>query len=403
MSFNNSRLHFLEQARDLSDIGKTGVSLHCHTLFSKEALDFIPYYAAKIPIVSNIWERECRRYHEREGRPPNFTTGYWEPPLTGHAVFEMETEQMGRLGLEGVVSITDHDSVQANLDLNLDIDNSRAPISMEWTVPYGCAYFHLGIHNLPAGRAETIAQSLVDYTFSSESPDNDQLHEIFALLNDMPEVLIVMNHPVWDIEMIGQARHEALMEMFVADHAKWLHAIEVNGFRPWSENTAAIELAERLGLPLISGGDRHCLHSNTMINVTGARSFSEFAAEIREDKLSNIVVMPEYREPLASRQIKSMAQILGHYPEFPKGRQQWFDRVYFNAEDETGVRSLASHWGGTCPAWHRWAISLLSVLGHRSLHPFFRLAVSRADIAPVESKTQSPPVMIGGGRLTLDH
>lgn len=293
----NRSIHFLEKPRDLSEIGGTGVSLHCHTKYSRETLDFLPYYAAMIPIVSYFWERGCRRYSEREGKAPNFKTGYWEPPLTGHQVYEMETKQMNRVGLDSIVSITDHDTIQAGVEINRDIDNARAPISMEWTVPFGRAYFHLGVHNLPPDRAVEITRELLDFTFAGGEPDNERLHEIFAMLNEIPETLVIFNHPVWDIEMIGQERHNALLELFIAEHAKWLHAIEVNGFRPWSENQAAIELAERVGMPLISGGDRHCLHSNTMINVTSADSFAEFADEIRVEKRSNIVVMPDIANP----------------------------------------------------------------------------------------------------------
>jgi hypothetical protein len=402
MSLNNTKIHFLEKHRGMGDFAKTGVSLHCHTLHSKETLDFIPYYAEQIPIVSRIWKRECRRYYEREGKMPNFNTGYWEPPLTGGEVFGMESAQINKAGLNAIVSITDHDCIQANLDLNREIDNSHAPISMEWTVPFGCAYFHLGVHNLPTGRADEITRLLLDYTRAKGEPDNERLNDLFAFLNEIPSVLVVLNHPVWDIEMIGQTEHNALLESFVAEHSRWIHAIELNGFRPWSENKGAIELAERLNLPLVSGGDRHCLHSNTILNVTNAESFAEFASEIREDKFSSIVVMPEYHEPLVSRQISSMAQILGHYPNFPEGRRTWSDRIYFDANDGTGVRSLTSCWSGSGPKLYGLAIHLLSVLGHRGLHPIFRLASDPSDVAPRESKTREKPG-IAGSRLVEDH
>jgi hypothetical protein len=382
MSYQNDCIHFIEKPLDLSPIGKVGVSLHCHTRFSKEMLDFLPYYAAAIPVVRNVWERECRRYELREGKAPNFNTGYWEPPLTGNQVFESERGRLAASGLDALVSITDHDSIGANLEIREEVANSIAPVSMEWTVPFGRAYFHLGIHNLPVDRSDELSRQLLNYTFAEGQPDNARLHEIFEMLNALPEVLIVFNHPVWDIEMIGQEEHNVLLKSFVAEHIRWIHALEINGFRPWNENRQTIALAEQCGLPLISGGDRHCLHTNTMVNITDAGSFAEFVDEIRIDRRSSIAVMPEYREPLALRQVSSMAQIMGYYPEFPVGRQRWFDRVYFDAEDGTGLRSLASHWEGKGPAWHRLAIGLISVLSHRTFRPLYHLTVEEHDIVP---------------------
>ncbi len=127
MSLKNTRLHILHKAKDLSKEAKTGVSLHCHTQHSKELLDFVPFYAAKIPVVSYFWEKECRRYLEREGKNlPNFSTGYWSPPLTGNEVFQSETEQINRAGLEAIISITDHDCIEANLEINRQIPNAQA-------------------------------------------------------------------------------------------------------------------------------------------------------------------------------------------------------------------------------------------------------------------------------------
>lgn len=395
MNINNTRIQILDKPRDLGKDGTTGVSLHCHTLYSREMLDFMPFYAEKIPVVRHIWKRECRRYTEREGSPPDFSTGYWQPPLTGHQVFDMEQDQMSKAGLEAIVSITDHDSIEANLELNEDSDNAVAPISMEWTVPFGCAYFHLGVHNIPPGRAAEIKQSLLDYTFAGVEPDNEKLHDIFSMLDEMPGVLVIFNHPIWDIEMIGQDRHNILLDSFVAEHSSWLHAIEINGFRPWSENRAAMEIAKSLGLPMISGGDRHCLHSNTMLNVTNAETFAEFANEIRVDRHSHVVVMPDYHKPLVSRQVQSIAEIMAFYPEFPEGRRRWYERVYFDADDTTGVRSLASHWNGREPVWHRWAILALKALSHPGLTPIYRLWDDAGDRVPKEARGSSQSSTIG--------
>ncbi|HXH70235.1 MAG TPA: hypothetical protein VNI60_07890 [Pyrinomonadaceae bacterium] len=402
MNLKQTRLHILHKPKDLGKEAKTGVSLHCHTLHSKEMLDFVPYYAAKIPIVSYFWEKECRRYFEREGKLPNFSTGYWSPPLTGHEVYQSEKEQINQAGLEAVVSITDHDCIEANLEVNQQIPNSQAPISMEWTVPFEYAFLHVGVHNLPPKRAVEITEQLLNYSFSSESPDNKKLHEIFAMLNEIPEILVVLNHPVWDIEMIGDERHLALLKHFVAEHGKWIHAFEVNGFRSWSENQAVIEMAETLGFPLVTGGDRHCCHTNTVINLTNSKTFAEFAEEIRVDKYSEVVLMPEYREPLHSRQISSIAEILKNYPEFPEGRRRWFDRVHIDVEDNSGLRPLSFHWKGGGPKWLRWAMWAVGILGHKSMRPAFRLAMKQEDRVPKQITNGRPQSTIIGEPLATN-
>ncbi|MDQ3748977.1 MAG: hypothetical protein M3367_08205 [Acidobacteriota bacterium] len=400
MNLKQTRLRILHKAKDLGKEAKTGVSLHCHTEHSKEMLDFVPHYAAKFPIVSYFWEKERQRYFGREGKEPNFSTGYWSPPFTGLEVYRLEKEQINGMGLEAVVSITDHDCIDANLQVGEQNNPAQAPISMEWTVPFEYAFLHVGVHNLPPERAVEITEQLLDYTFSKESPSNEKLHEIFALLDEIPEVLIVLNHPLWDIEIVGQQRHEDLLEHFIKEHGKWIHAFEINGFRSWSENKAVMDLAESLNIPLVTGGDRHCGKPNTVINLTNAKTFAEFAEEIRVDKQSEVVIMPEYRQPLHSRQLGSIVEILKHYPEFPEGRRRWFDRVHFDTGDGFGLRPLSVHWKGGGPKWLRQAVWLCGILSHKSLRPAFRLAMNHKDIVPKQSTVSRQRLTVGSEPLT---
>ncbi|MGQ0540923.1 MAG: PHP domain-containing protein [Blastocatellia bacterium] len=403
MKANLRNVRFLERGEKLSNAAMTGVSLHCHTLHSKELLDFVPYYAERIPVVSYFWRREMRRHMERDGRLPDFTKGYWAPPLTGHDVFGMEAKSMRRLGLDAIVSITDHDSINANLELLHDIDGKKAPVSMEWTVPFEEAFFHIGVHNLPVDRAEAITSELLAYTHAKGKPDNARLHQIFEMLNEIPETLVVLNHPIWDIEMIGQQTHERLLARFVAEHAKWMHALEINGFRSWDENQLVVDMAEAIGLPLVSGGDRHCCQSNTMINITDAGSFDEFAAEIRDDGYSRIAIMPEYNDPLPSRQLRSMAQILGNYSHFPEGRRIWSDRIYLDYQDGEGLKSLTERWNGRIPKWTYFAFAALSALGHPIMQPMIALTVGDTDIGRDERKTPDTGFAIGNSPLSAER
>jgi hypothetical protein len=383
MNLEKTRLHILRKADGLSKKAKTGVSLHCHTEHSKEMLDFIPHYAEKLPIIATFWRRERERYLAREGKGIDFSTAYWSPPLSPYEVYDIERRQIEDAGLNSIVSLTDHDSINATLEVNEVHPNHKAPISMEWTVPYEYGFFHVGVHNLPKERSAEITETLLDFTFNKEKQGNGRLTELFAMLSEIPQVLIILNHPLWDIEIVGQERHEALLRSFIKTHGKWIHAFEINGFRSWSENKAVIELAESLGIPVATGGDRHGCKPNTVINLTDAATFDEFVEEIRISKRSEVVLMPAYEQPLHSRQLESFAEILSHYPHFREGRQRWFDRVFFDTGDGKGVRSLASHgWKLGGPLWLRWAIWTLGVLGSPTVRPLFRLARKRADRVP---------------------
>jgi hypothetical protein len=163
MKKRSGEVIFLKSGEQVDTLAATGVSLHCHTLHSKELLDFVPYYAERIPVASYFWRRSMRR-HAENGQIPDFKSGYWEPPLTGQEVFESESQSLAALGLDSIVSITDHDSINANLELRRNIAATHAPISLEWTVPFENAFFHVGVHNLPIDLAKDIAEGLLEYT-----------------------------------------------------------------------------------------------------------------------------------------------------------------------------------------------------------------------------------------------
>ena len=381
MNLKRTRLHILHKPKDLSKAANTGISLHCHTEHSKEMLNFIPHYAAKLPIIAYFWDRENKSHLKRRGKEISFEGAYWLPPMSAQDVYNIEKTQINEAGLNAITSITDHDSIDANLQLNEDTPNEQAPISMEWTVPFEFGFFHVGVHNLPKERALELTKTLLDYTFSKENQTTAALGEMFAMLHDLPEVLIVLNHPLWDIEIAGKEKHALLLKNFLREHGRWIHALEINGFRKWSENKAVIELAEALNLPIVTGGDRHGCKPNTVINLTNGKTFAEFVEEIRVDKRSEVALMPEYRQPLHSRQLQSFGEILRHYPEFPEGRRQWFDRVYYDY-DGLGLRKLSVHWTYGGPLWLQLATWTLGVSGSPRLRPLFRLAMKREDRVP---------------------
>ena len=407
MNLKQTRLHILREAENLAPKATTGVSLHCHTEHSKEMLDFVPHYAGKFPVISYFWKKEKKKYEEKEGKGIDFSTAFWSPPMTARSVYDIEKCQINGAGLDAIVSLTDHDSIDSTLELNEHNGNSRAPISLEWTVPFDYGFFHLGVHNLPKETAVELTKTLLDFTFIKENHTNDHLHDMFAMLNDLPGVLIILNHPLWDIEIVGKERHEALLKNFIHTHGRWIHAFEINGFRSWSENKAVLEMAEALGLPVATGGDRHGCSPNTVLNLTNADTFEGFVDEIRIAKKSEVVLMPEYEHPLHSRQLQSFSEILKHYPEFDEGRQKWFERVFFDSGDGQGLRPLSSHgWKRGGPNWLRGAIWTLGFLGGPKMRPFFRVARKKHDRIPKQSSInsqQSTAIVEKAGELITDN
>ncbi|HLA94911.1 MAG TPA: hypothetical protein VK612_04260 [Pyrinomonadaceae bacterium] len=390
MNLERTRLHILREAENLTSKAKTGVSLHCHTELSEEMLDFVPHYAEQLPIIATFWRREQRKYLARTGREIDFSNSYWSPPLSGQGVYDIEKKQMTDAGLNAIISLTDHDSIDSPLEVNETTPNTHAPISMEWTVPFEYGFFHVGVHNLPKENAAELTKTLLEFTFNEENHTNEKLTEMFALLNEIPQVLVILNHPLWDIEIVGKERHRALLKDFLRLHARWIHALEINGFRKWSENKAVIELAEAMGIPIATGGDRHGCKPNTVLNLTDASTFEEFVEEIRVEKRSQVVLMPAYEQPLHSRQLESFAEILSHYPHFREGRQQWYERVFYDAGDGNGVRSLTSHgWDRGGPPWLRCAVWTLGVLGSPGMRPIFRLARKKRDRVPQDAAKAS--------------
>jgi hypothetical protein len=382
MKLRNTRLQILQTKKDFSQEVKTGVSLHCHTQYSKEMLDFIPHYTERLPIIRHYWRKARAEYIKREGKDIDFESAYWSPPLSEHDVYQIEKAQIESLGINPMVAISDHDEIEGNLKICAQTSHEIAPISLEWTVPFEYGFFHVGVHNLPPGQAVELSQQLLEYTFDRETQTDERLHELFAMLNEMPEILIIFNHPLWDIELVGKERHEILLKHFIKEFGRWFHAFEINGFRTWSENKAVIELAESYGIPLCSGGDRHGCQPNTVLNLTNTATFSEFVDEVRTGKHSEVVLMPEYNLPLNFRQLQGFAEILNTYEHLAEDRRRWVDRVFFD-KDGQGLRPLKAYgWRKGGPRWVRASIGFLKLLGHPALRSLYKVLRKREDIVP---------------------
>ena len=71
---------------------------------------------------------------------------------------------------------------------------------------------------------------------------------------------------------------------------------------------------------LISGGDRHGVEPNANINLTNAASFTEFVHEIRREKKSNLLFMPQYAQPWKHRILHPLWTPSATIPNFRRAR-----------------------------------------------------------------------------------
>jgi hypothetical protein len=314
---------------------RTGVSLHSHTLHSQESFDFIRRAGLRVPLIATLIRAAESCYHRRYGKPFALERAWWTPPLSPDEVKRQELSQIERLGFSGLVAITDHDDIQAPNELRSA--GQSVPLALEWSVPFGPTLFHLGVYNFPLHPAPDLFHDMQEYR---RLPVLSRLGELLSELARDPATLIVLNHPFWDETGIGQARHEEAVRIFVRMFRPFLHAIELNGLRPADENERVRSFAAALDVTLISGGDRHGLEPNAVLNLTNAADFSEFAREIR-DGWSRLLFLNRYRRPHCLRLARNTIDMFRTYKAHARGWRAWTDRAFYR--DESGaVKPLAA-------------------------------------------------------------
>jgi len=322
----------------------TGVSLHSHTSLSEESLSFIHAMGMHFPGVGMLqrhYEKLCR---ERYGLKLDFERANWRPPLQPRMAYDVEARQIQRLGLYPLVSITDHDTIEGTLLLRAVPSSRHIPMSVEWSVPFGLTTFHLGIHNLPSGDGVEWMRRFAEFTAAHHNTDHDaQLIRLLRELHEQPQVLIVLNHPLWDLHKVGDALHLSELRRFLAEACSCIHALELNGLRHAQENRAVGRLARETGYLLISGGDRHGLEPNANINLTSAANFTEFVEEIRIERRSHIHFMDQYKQRWEQRILRSTLNAVSDFPQFMPGWQRWDDRVY-HPDPRGEMQQLSQLW-----------------------------------------------------------
>lgn len=354
---------------------QAAVSLHSHTSASKESLEFINNVARSSGLLRMVLEQGRVNYRRHHGREMDLNRAWWTPPVTPRDGHELEARQIvDVLGLAPMVSLTDHDTIEAPQHLRLLEAYRHIPISVEWTVPFDNTFFHIGVHNLPEMDASRMMQELGRYI---KFPDENRLPQLLEWLHAQPETLIVLNHPLWDEKGVGKAAHLRHLDRLLNVTLRWVHALELNGLRPWKENQQTIERAHQSGIPLVSGGDRHSREPNAVVNLTNASTFSEFVEEVRNGD-SRILFMPQYSESLRLRFIHNICDVLREDPSHGLGWSLWSDRVFYEGKDHV-VRSLTEIWGSKPPAAIRYFVNGMTLLEHKRFRSALRYALQEPE------------------------
>jgi hypothetical protein len=366
---------------------RVAVSLHSHSECSREKLDFIPGLARRIPLVAALFERGLAEYKREHGRPLDFATVYWRPPLAPGAVIESEREQIERrLDSAALVSLTDHDTFEGPRTLRA-AGKSDVPLSVEWSVPFEATVFHLGVHGVSPRRLDETERGLAAYTAAAVGAQGtagaaDALGELLDSLCECPETFVVLNHPYWDVARVGQLRHDSALLAFLRRHRDRIHGLELNGYRDWAENRRVLPLAEGFGFPVVGGGDRHGYSPNTIVNLTNATCLAEFAHELRAGRVTHCVMFPEYAKPYVGRVLQGAGEQLK--PHHQGRRCTWAQRVFVTTGGKSAGQappvepdqSVDSLWE-SAPWWLNAAVAVTRMLGSSPFAPLFEL--TRAD------------------------
>lgn len=364
------QMAYFDRSPHIASTHKTGVSLHSQTLHSRESA--VPL--GRCLEASAIAQLFVRRAHKRYGENPlheDLSRMWWTPPLTPRQALDLEASQIvGKLGLEPIVSLSDHDSIAAPMQLQVLNRGGSVPVAVEWTVPFRETYSHVGVHNMDPRSAMASMGEMARFTAGPESED---LPEMLAAFDSYPGCLVVLNYPYWDQPTIGSDLHNVLVEDFMHSFRPWIHALEIHGLLDWRESQRTVALSRRYGVPLVSGGDRHAREPDAALNVTSASTFGEFAREVRWG-VSRAVLMPQYRRPLALRIIENFADIVNDAPDHGLGWTLWTERVFRRCDDGE-VRSLHAMCGTKPPVALRAVTFAFRALSHRYVKPALEWAM----------------------------
>jgi hypothetical protein len=346
----HNQVLFLSQDNEVHTSFRTGVSLHGHTKHSLENLGFLGKFVRDHPLLRAWIADQTQKVWHKSRIRIDFDQAYWTPPLSEHQAHELEVHQIESLGLGSIVSLSDHDNIKAATLLRQSARFSDVPVSVEWTVPFGQAVFHLGIHNMPPNTAQDLMSVLQK---STEDGHEQRLVELLFELHQIPSIMVVFNHPVWNFTGIAPDIFDYELRRFLQCAGQCFDAFELNGMRSWEENRRVIQLAAEWNHILISGGDRHACEPNAILNVTNAADFPEFIDEVRNGRQSVVLVMPQYQQPIHWRFYQSFAAVIRKYPDHPEDRRKWDQRI-FHPSSAGDLAPLSVLWPRGTPGFLAW-------------------------------------------------
>jgi hypothetical protein len=239
---------------------------------------------------------------------------YYRPPAV-EEVLLTESASAAPLGFEGVhLGISDHDEVAGSVELlrKHPADAHRNPLGEELSFSFQGYLFHLGI----TGLAESgVAETHASLQAAAGSQRWDDLFEILRASG----CLVVLNHPLvpWGKDPNRKSPVESLLRRY-----GWaIHALEYNGMRGQEENDRVLELAKHVGKPVIGGGDSHLLLASSVLSVTQAGNFLDFAAEVKEGR-AVALIKPSYFAPLRWKIFLRVLYFIAHYRQIGHFRGQ---------------------------------------------------------------------------------
>ena len=341
----------------------------------------VPQYTAKVPYLGQAIRHQEWEYHRKKQKRFSFGDAFWTPPLAPRQAYRLEEKQIQRkFKLPALISLTDHDDIRAGANLHVIDRFKHVPISTEWTIPFAGTFFHLGVHNMPSADSAGLMSQFQAFT---ANPDPAQLAGLLEKLHAYPDVLLVLNHPLWDEKGIGRDRHNAALQSLLAGYGRCLHALELNGLRSWHENKQVVAMAKELGFPVVSGGDRHGREPNAILNLSRAATFPDFVHEIRHERQSHLVFMPQYHEPLKMRVLQTIVDVVREYPENFAGRRTWADRMFYRDPQTQIAVPLANLWNDGGPSIVKQFIAAMRLLEWTPVRSALRLALTdRAAVWP---------------------
>jgi len=128
---------------------------------------------------------------------------------------------------------------------------------------------------------------------------------------------VIFNHPMWDLYLVGHERHEFLVNEFLQKNGNYLHALELNGLRHWDE-IAGCGGWRRSGTCCSSPAGTARGRAEREHQPDQRDELYGFVHEIRREKKSDMLFMPQYADLEASDSAVAIDAIR-EYPEFPQG------------------------------------------------------------------------------------